>query len=131
MYVLKAQEVKTAVIVKTQKTLNKPIFCIVSTDSVEEDIVSDTDDEDELSVVAVNEDQNVCITLMSKAILNVKGLYLQKTYSDRFECLNYVCLCKKGEGATFPQFRHLCFKSLAQVKTQNMLIILCSQCLRV
>ena len=53
---------------KTQKTLNRHIFCIVSTDSVEEDFVSDTDDEDELSVVAVNEDQNVCSTFSSEAI---------------------------------------------------------------
>ena len=59
---------KTAVIEKTQKTLNKLIFCIVSTDSFWEDFVSDTDDEDELSVVADNEDQNVCKTLPSEAI---------------------------------------------------------------
>ena len=56
---------KTAVIEKTQKTL---IFCIVSTDSFWEDFVSDTDDEDELFVVADNEDQNVCSTLPSEAI---------------------------------------------------------------
>ena len=86
---------KTAVIVKTQKPLNKLIFYIVSTDSIEEDFVSDTDDEDELSVVVENEDQNVCITLLSKVILNVEGLNLQKTCSDHFECLNYVYLCKK------------------------------------
>ena len=59
---------KTAVIEKTQKTLNKLIFWIVSTDSFWEDFVSDTDDEDELSVVADNEDQNVCKTLPSEAI---------------------------------------------------------------
>ena len=53
------------------------VFCIVSTDSIEEDFVSDTDDEDELSVVVENEDQNVCITLLSKVILNVEGLNLQ------------------------------------------------------
>ena len=53
---------------KTQKTLNRHIFCIVSTDSFWEDFVSDTDDEDELFVVADNEDQNVCSTLPSEAI---------------------------------------------------------------
>ena len=72
VYVLKAQEVKLNENCchrkNTKKPLNKLIFCIVSTDSVEEDFVSDTDDEDELSVVVENEDQfeNVCITLLSK-----------------------------------------------------------------
>ena len=94
---------KTVVIEKKhKKPLNKPIFRILSTDSIEEDFVSDTDDEDELSVVVENEDQNVCITLLSKVILNVEGLNLQKTCSDRFECLNYVYFCQKREGAAFP-----------------------------
>ena len=58
---------KTAVIEKkNQKKPNNqtnPYF-VLSTDSVGEDFVSDTHDEDELSANAVNEDQNVCITLL-------------------------------------------------------------------
>ena len=50
---------KTAVI---EKKPNKPIFCFFSTDSVEEEFVSNTENKGEFSVVAVNEDQNVCIT---------------------------------------------------------------------
>ena len=102
VYVLKTQELELNENCchrkNTKKPLNKLIFCFVSTDSVEEDFVSDTDDEDELSVVAVNEDQNVCITLLSKAILNVEGLNLQKTCSDHFECLKRVLLllCMNG-----------------------------------
>ena len=50
------------------KQPNKPIYCIVSTDSVEKDCFSDTDDEDELSADADDEDQNVCIMLQSETI---------------------------------------------------------------
>ena len=52
---------KTAVIEKNQTNQTNPYF-VLSTDSVSADFVSDTDVEDELSVVAVNEDQIVCIT---------------------------------------------------------------------
>ena len=72
VYVLNAQELELNENCchrkNTKKPLNKLIFCFVSTDSVEEDFVSDTDDEDVLSIVADNEDQNVCSTLPSEAI---------------------------------------------------------------
>ena len=70
---------KTAVIEKKNPPKNKqtnnqtnPYF-VLSTDSVEEDFVSDTHDEDELSANAVNEDQNVCITLLFRSNLKKRG----------------------------------------------------------
>lgn len=37
------------------------MFCILSIDSVEEDCVSDTDEKDELSMILVNENQQVYV----------------------------------------------------------------------
>ena len=63
IYVLKTQELELHEnCCHRKKTQTNPYFGFFSTDSVEEEFVSDTENEGEFSVVSVNEDQNVCIT---------------------------------------------------------------------
>ena len=60
VYVLKTQKLELHENCCHRKKQTNPYF--FSTDSVENDSVSDTDDEGEPSVVVDDEDQNVCIT---------------------------------------------------------------------